>query len=58
MEFYKIYKSCIINGKIKKCNTNNNYIKDFFKNDDDDKKIDENNQITTLIKTNLGVVFK
>ena len=56
MEFYKIYKSCIINEKIKKCNTNNNYIKD-LKNDDD-KKIDENNKITSLIKTNLGVVFK
>ena len=57
MEFYKIYKSCIINEKIKKCNTNNNYIKDFFKNDDD-KKINENNKNTPLIKTNLGAVFK
>ena len=55
MEFYKIYKSCIINGKTKNCNTNNNYIKD-FKNDD--KKINENNKITPLIKTNLGGVFK
>jgi hypothetical protein len=57
MEFYKIYKSCIINEKIKKCNTNNNYIKDFFKNDDD-KKINENNKSTPLIKINLGAVFK
>ena len=57
MEFYKIYKSCIINEKLKKCNTNNNYIKDFFKNDDD-KKINENKKITPLIKTNLGAVFK
>jgi hypothetical protein len=56
MEFYKIYKSCITNGKIKKCNTNKNYIKD-FKNDDD-KKINENNKSTTIIKTNLGAVFK
>ena len=58
MEFYKIYKSCIINEKIKKCNTNNNYIKDFLKNDDDNKKINENNKITPLIKINLGAVFK
>ena len=58
MEFYKIYKSCIINEKIKKCNTNNNYIKDFFKNDDDNKKTNENNKITPLIKINLGAVFK
>ena len=57
MEFYKIYKSCIINEKLKKCNTNNNYIKDIFKNDDD-KKINENKKITPLIKTNLGAVFK
>jgi len=57
MEFYKIYKSCIINEKLKKCNTNNNYIKDFLKNDDD-KKINENKKITPLIKTNLGAVFK
>jgi hypothetical protein len=56
MEFYKIYKSCIINGKIKTCNTNNNYIKD-LKNDDD-KKINENNKSIPLIKTNLGAVFK
>jgi hypothetical protein len=57
MEFYKIYKSCIINGKTKNCNTNNNYIKDFFKNDDD-KKINENKKSTPIIKTNLGAVFK
>ena len=56
MEFYKIYKSCITNGKIKKCNANKNYIKD-FKNDDD-KKINENNKSNTIIKTNLGAVFK
>ena len=58
MEFYKIYKSCIINEKINNCNTNNNYIKDFLKNDDDNKKTNENNKITPLIKINLGAVFK
>jgi hypothetical protein len=58
MEFYKIYKSCIINRKIKKCNnTNNNYIKEILKIDDD-KKTSENNTSSSLFKTNLGVVFK
>jgi hypothetical protein len=57
MEFYKIYKSFIINEKTKNCNTNNNNIKEFFKNNDD-KKINENNKSTTIIKTNLGAVFK
>ena len=56
MEFYKIYKSCIINEKIKKCNTNNNYIKDILNNDH--KKINENNKDPLLFKTNLGAVFK
>jgi|LakMenE01Jun11ns_1017448.scaffolds.fasta_scaffold9704130_2 hypothetical protein len=57
MEFYKIYKSFIINEKTKNCNTNNNNIKEFFKNNGD-KKINENNKSTTIIKTNLGAVFK
>ena len=58
MEFYKIYKSCILNEKIKKCNnTNNNYIKEILKIDDD-KKTSENNTSSSLFKTNLGVVFK
>ena len=56
MEFYKIYKSCIINRKIKKCNTNNNYIKEFIKNYD--KKINESINSSLLVKTNLGSVFK
>jgi hypothetical protein len=57
MEFYKIYKSFIINEKNKNCNTNNNNIKEFFKNNGD-KKINENNKSTTIIKINLGAVFK
>jgi hypothetical protein len=57
MEFYKIYKSCIINEKIKKCNTNNNYIKEVFKNTDK-KILNENNASSLAFKTNLGSVFK
>jgi hypothetical protein len=56
MEFYKIYKSCIINEKIKKCNTNNNYIKHVLNNHH--KKINENNKDSPLFQTNLGAIFK
>lgn len=56
MEFYKIYKSCIINSKDKKCNTNNNYIKEKINNYN--QKNNENNNICPLFKTNLGAVFK
>jgi hypothetical protein len=56
MEFYKIYKSCIINRKINKCNTNKIYIKEILNNDD--KKTDENNKNCSVFKTNLGTVFK
>jgi hypothetical protein len=57
MEFYKIYKNCIINRKIKKCNTNNSYIKEILKTEEIIKS-NENNNISSLFKTNLGVVFK
>jgi hypothetical protein len=57
MEFYKIYKSCIVNEKIKKCNTNNNYIKEVFKNTDK-KILNENNARSLAFKTKLGSVFK
>ena len=56
MEFYKIYKCGIINGRLKRSDTYNNYITENVKTTDE-KVVNENNKQITICKTNFGVIF-